>query len=88
MYVGLSQLNNLTNTQIPFYFMKGFKVIPPSVAEKVHLNHPHSRLGGRNEAAVMVWRGVFNVCFLDPVFLQQSLKTIDLGHTFLYPNYS
>lgn len=61
MYVGLSQLNNLINTQIPFYFMKGFKVIPPSVAEKVNLNHPHSRLGERTEVALMVWRGVFNV---------------------------
>lgn len=84
MYVGLSQLNNLTNTQIPFYFMKAFKVIPPSVAGKVHVNHPHSRLGERNEEALMVWRGVFSVCFLVPVLSAAKFENYRFGtHIFI-----
>lgn len=68
--------------------MKGFKVIPPRVVRNSVLVTHVPGLGERGEVALMVWRGAFNVCFLVPVFLQRSLKTVDLGHKFLYPNYS
>lgn len=62
MYVGLSQLNNLTNTQILLFYER-VQGNPSESGEKLSLSHPCSRLGGEGWSGIDGVEGSFQCVF-------------------------
>lgn len=63
MYVGLLQLNNRTNTQIPLFYERVQGYPSDESGEKLSLSHPCSRLGGEGWSGIDGVEGSFPCAF-------------------------